>query len=88
MPSLALGKGLLSLQYFPPLKGFVFDPDGRLDAVVIGFVFEDICLLPFEDESRDLIKEMIPNLVKKYREKETHAGMQATMMATLSSTTL
>ena len=88
MPSLVLEKGLWSLQYFPQPAGSPCDPDGGLDAGVTGFGIERFCLLPFEDESRDLIVDKIPNLVKKNREKEAHAGMQATMMATLSSTML
>ena len=49
MPSLALEKGLLSLEYSPSLAGSPVEPDGRLDAVVVWFDVEDFCLLLFVD---------------------------------------
>ena len=56
--------------------------------MVVSFDPDEVFLLLFKDKSRDLREETILGLLKKYREKEAQAGMQATMMATLSSTML
>lgn len=59
MLSPPLGNGFLILQYFPPGSEASFDAGG---AVVLDSDLESFCLLLREEESRDLMEEIISNL--------------------------